>query len=108
MPSWRTSLSLDLQTDRDLIDRLLALQAQGQASAEIRQALREHFGLTVTSDNIMQELQALKALVQEMLSRRGAWASPEAMSPPTQPATTDADVRLSRSLGRFKKVGDDA
>ena len=101
MSSWRTSLSLDVIADHDLIEKLVSLQAEGKASVEIRAALREHFGMQVTLNDVMAKLTVLEErLANVSLSRSVVKVSEDA---PVPAASDELERRLEKTLGRFRR-----
>ena len=104
MSSWRTSLSLDVIADHDLIEKLVGLQAEGKASEEIRTALREHFGMQVTLNDVMAKLIALEErLANVSLQSSVVKVSESAPSAPVEAASDELERRLEKTLGRFRR-----
>jgi cell shape-determining protein MreC len=103
MASWRSSFALDLVDDHDLIERLVHLQEENQASTTIRTALREHFALQVTLADVMQELTELKQL---MLSRSVVQMDSVPAITAVDGDTAALEANLNKTLGRFRR--DDA
>ena len=101
MPSVRTSLSLDVLTDHDLIERLAALQSEGRASEEIRTALREHFGIQVTLQDVVDRLERIEAQLDGLRveSSVGGGVQPE----PRATSDTELEHKLNAALGRFRR-----
>lgn len=102
MSSWRTSLSLDVIADHDLIEKLVGLQAEGKASEEIRTALREHFGMQVTLNDVMAKLTALEDRLTNVSLQSSVVRESETTS--VQAASDELERRLEKTLGRFRRV----
>jgi len=94
--SFRVSISLDIVADHDLIERLVELQGQKRASDVTRTALREHFDIQPTLEDVMRELLEIKEALRNL----------KVTAPPTEPGlqteVSDLEERLSKILGRFK------
>lgn len=104
MASLNLSISLDVIEDRDLIDRLVPLQERKEASAEIRIALREHFGQQARLGDIIAELREVKELLTSMLSRGGSIQEQPSTPSPAQvaPSVSELEQKLDRTLSKFR------
>lgn len=99
MASWRTTIALDVVADAELIARLVELQSERRASDVVRVALREHFELQPTLQDVMDTLHHLEQLIQA-LPTNGI-----ALVQAAQPVVDNLDAAtagLNRMLSRFK------
>jgi len=101
MSSWRTSLSLDVIADHDLIEKLVGLQAEGRASEEVRAALREHFGMQVTLGDVMRELHEIKERLAHVSLQSSV--GKESETAPVSAASDELERRLEKTLNRFRR-----
>ena len=102
MASWRTTFSLDVVADRVLIERLVELQEQRQASEVLRTALREHFKLQPTLAELSEQLTRIEGMIRE-LQVGTVIASRETAPRPDHDTTTEAANALTKAMARFKE-----
>lgn len=100
MASWRTTFSLDVVADRVLIERLVELQEQRQASEVLRTALREHFKLQPTLAELSEQLTRIEGMIRELQVGTVVASREAAPRPDHDTATSDA---LAKAMARFKE-----
>lgn len=100
MATWRTTLSLDVVNDHELIARLVELQQQRQASEVLRVALREHFKIQPTLQDVLARLNELEALLLSL--QGGRVQAPPLSNVAADDNTAAAAAGLDRALARFK------